>query len=65
MLYPLRFTKPAMVEPVRELVRLLREFASSCQVLIDGAHVPGQLHLDVQEIAADYYVGNAFLRASN
>lgn len=49
---------PSMVEPVKALVQLVRTFARGCQVLIDGAHVPGQLPLDVKDIAPDYYIGN-------
>jgi isopenicillin-N epimerase len=47
----------ATVFPVAEIVR--RAKAAGIAVLIDGAHVPGQLPLDVPSIGADWYTGNA------
>src|SRR5581483_1686741 len=46
----------AIVFPVRELTALCR--AAGARVLIDGAHAPGMLALDVPSIGADWYVGN-------
>ena len=46
----------ALVLPVAELTRLAQE--AGAQVLIDGAHVPGMLALDVSALGADWYVGN-------
>lgn len=46
----------ALVLPVAELTRLTQ--AAGARVLIDGAHAPGQVSLDVSAIGADWYVGN-------
>ena len=46
----------AIIFPVRELVSLCH--AAGTRVLIDGAHAPGMLSLDVPAIGADWYVGN-------
>ena len=46
----------ATIFPVRELVSLCH--AAGARVLIDGAHAPGMLTLDVPAIGADWYVGN-------
>jgi hypothetical protein len=42
--------------PVEELVRVCHD--KGVPVLIDGAHGPLALDVDVTRIAADYYVGN-------
>ena len=46
----------AVIFPVRELTALCR--TAGVPVLIDGAHAPGMLSLDVPSIGADWYTGN-------
>jgi isopenicillin-N epimerase len=46
----------ALVLPVAELSALAR--ACGAHVLIDGAHAPGQMPLDLPASGADWYVGN-------
>jgi isopenicillin-N epimerase len=45
-----------LIFPVAELAALARDRGAG--VLIDGAHGPGQLELDVPALGADWYVGN-------
>lgn len=47
----------AVVAPVAALVALCH--ARGVRVLVDGAHAPGQVALDVGAIGADWYTGNA------
>lgn len=46
----------AVIFPVHKLTALAH--AAAAKVLIDGAHAPGMLNLDIPAIGADYYVGN-------
>ena len=46
----------ALVFPVNEIVKACHE--RHVPVLVDGAHVPGQLPLDVSAIGADFYIAN-------
>ena len=46
----------ALVLPVKEIVAALH--ARGVAVMIDGAHAPAQLDLDVPSIGADWYVAN-------
>jgi len=45
-----------LVWPVTELVALAR--SHGIPVLIDGAHAPGQIELDIPSLGADWYTGN-------
>jgi isopenicillin-N epimerase len=46
----------ALVFPVREIVEACR--ARGVDVLVDGAHVPGMLKVDVEALGATYWTGN-------
>jgi isopenicillin-N epimerase len=46
----------AVILPIQELISLCRRAGAS--VLIDGAHGPGMLTIDIPSIGADWYVGN-------
>ena len=50
---------PTLIEPVKELNKLCKEAsAGECIVIVDGAHAPGAIDIDVQDIGCDYYTGN-------
>ncbi len=46
----------ALVFPVRELIRRARR--AGIVVVIDGAHAPGHIPLQLDALGADFYVGN-------
>ena len=46
----------AVVFPVKRIAQAAK--ARGIAVLVDGAHAPGQLDLDIPALGVDYYVGN-------
>lgn len=51
-----------MVEPIEALTRIAKSLQPNCTVIIDGAHAPGILDLNITDhiaaFGADYYTGN-------
>ncbi|NBO38109.1 aminotransferase class V-fold PLP-dependent enzyme [bacterium] len=46
----------ALILPVRKIVQMAR--VKGIPILVDGAHAPGLVALDLQQIDADFYTGN-------
>src|ERR1700722_1115993 len=49
-------SRPAIIFPVKQIVSLLA--ARGIDTLVDGAHAPGMIELDIASINASYYVAN-------
>jgi isopenicillin-N epimerase len=46
----------ALLMPLKEMIAVCRD--RDVSVLVDGAHAPGQIALDIPGLKADWYVGN-------
>jgi len=52
-----------MLMPVKELVSVCRRH--DVLVFVDGAHAPGQIELNVEDIGADFFAGYCCLTLSS
>lgn len=49
-------SRPAMLMPVKELISVCRRH--NVMIFVDGAHTPGQIQLDLENLGADFFAGN-------
>ena len=50
------FYTTGVINPIKEIVSFLKE--NDVLVLVDGAHVPGMLPLNIESLGVDWYTGN-------
>jgi len=48
-------SRPALLLPVKELISVCRRH--DVMVFVDGAHTPGQIELDLENLGADFFAG--------
>lgn len=48
----------AVIFPIEEMIPQIRQTAPDALIMIDGAHVPGQIPLNLENLDVDFYTGN-------
>lgn len=54
---------PSVLMPIKELIAVCKKH--NVMSMVDGAHVPGQIQINLEELGADFFAGmwwNEFLR---
>jgi len=54
-------SRPSILLPVKELISVCRRY--NVMVFVDGAHTPGQIELNLEDLGADFYVGQHAMRS--
>jgi isopenicillin-N epimerase len=52
----------AILMPVERLIAVCKKFGAL--VMVDGAHAPGQIPLNLNQLGADFYTGTASVISS-
>ena len=59
VLFISHITSPtAITLPIKPVIDRARERGTRCVTIVDGAHAPGQIDLNLRELGADFYSGN-------
>lgn len=45
-----------IIFPIKEMIELLHR--KNIKVIVDGAHAPGMINVDIQDLNPDFYIGN-------
>ena len=49
---------PTLIEPVEEFSKVCKAINPDTMILVDGAHAPGVLKVDIESLGCDFYTGN-------
>ena len=49
---------PTLIEPVEQFSRVCKEINRDVMILVDGAHAPGVLEIDIESLDCEFYTGN-------
>ena len=52
------FYTTGIINPIKEIVAKVKLHNDNVPVLVDGAHVPGMIHPDIESLGVDWYTGN-------
>jgi hypothetical protein len=50
--------QPSLIEPIEDFIPIIRQKSPSTRILIDGAHAPGHIDLNIDVLDVDFYFGN-------